>query len=169
MTQINAIAAVSVDKGYMASSASFNPQYYAGGLDMAHADAAYPLVRAITPEVTLEDWLDHVERRCRSGGLIGLFGENGLLMGLFSYRLGERLRHGRVLALDEFVTFELSHAAPGRAALMAAAEALARSLDCSALEVRIGSRGVAEAGSPKVGRWASLGAWPDSIILVKPL
>jgi len=136
---------------------------------MAHADAAYPLVRAIAPEVTLDGWLDYVERRCRSGGLMGLFGENDLLMGLFSYRLGERLRHGRVLALDEFVTFELSHAAPGRAALMAAAEQLARSLGCTALEVRIGARGLADAGSPKVGGWASLGAAPDSMVFVKPL
>jgi hypothetical protein len=59
------------------------------------ADAAYPLVRAIAPEVSLDGWLDYVERRCREGGLMGLFGEDGVLVGLFSHRFGERLPRAR--------------------------------------------------------------------------
>lgn len=153
----------------MATQASYKPQFYVDALKLEKADEAFPLVRAIAPEVSLEDWLDYVDRRCREGGLIGLFSENGALIGLFSYRFGERLRHGRVLALDDFFTFELSQTAPGRAALMTAAESLARSLGCTGLEVRIGSRGFAEADSPKAIGWESLDLALDSVIFVKPL
>ena len=151
----------------MATHASYKPQFYVDALDPALADAAYPLVRSIAPEVRLEDWLDYVERRCREGGLRGLVDDNGVLVGLFSYRFGERLRHGRVLALDDFVTFELSPAAPGRAALLAVAENLARSLGCTGLEVRVGSRGFADAASPKTSGWLALGLSLDSVIFVK--
>lgn len=153
----------------MATNASFYPQFYADVLNPEQAEAAYPLVRVIAPELTLEQWLDYVERRCREGGLMGLMGEDGTLIGLFSYRLGERLRLGRVLALDDFVTFELSKAAPGRAALIAAAEELARSLSCGGLEVRIGFRGFANGDSAKAAGWLSLGLELDSAIFVKSL
>ena len=153
----------------MATQASYKPQFYVDALDPVLADAAYPLVRSIAPEVNLEEWLDYVERRCREGGLKGLFDENGALVGLFSYRFGERLRHGRVLALDDFVTFELSRAAPGRAALMSAAEELARSLGCTGVEIRLAARGFAEPDSPKASGWLALGLALDSVIFVKPL
>ncbi len=153
----------------MATHPSFNPQFYADPLVPAFADAAYPLVRAIAPEVSLEEWLDYVVRRCRDGGLMGLFHSDGSLVGLFSYRFGERLRHGRVLALDDFVTFELSQAAPGRAVLMTAATNLARSLGCTGLEVRVGSRGIADPATAKAAGWLALGVDLDSVIFVKPL
>jgi hypothetical protein len=153
----------------MATTAPFYPQFYADALCPGQAAVAYPLVRVIAPEVSLEAWLDYVDRRCREGGLMGLFDENDALIGLFSWRFGERLRHGRVLALDDFVTFELSQAAPGRAALMGAAEDLARSLGCTGLEVRVGSRGFADPNSNKASGWVSLGVALDSVIFVKPL
>lgn len=153
----------------MATQASYKPQFYVDALDPVMADAAYPLVRSIAPEVTLEDWLDYVGRRCREGGLKALFADNGGLIGLFSYRFGERLRHGRVLALDDFVTFELSQAAPARKALVAAAEDLARSLGCTGLEVRVGQRGFADPDSPRARGWLSLGLALDSVIFVKSL
>lgn len=153
----------------MATTASLYPQFYADGLGPGQAAAAYPLVRVIAPEVSLEAWLDYVDRRSREGGLIGLFDENDAHIGLFSWRFGERLRHGRVLALDDFVTFELSRAAPGRATLMAAAEDLARSLGCTGLEVRVGSRGLANPSSDKANGWVTLGVALDSVVFVKPL
>ena len=136
--------------GNMATArASLNPQFSVGELCAVEAGVAYPLVRAIAPEVSLTEWLDYAERRCREGGLLGLFGADGCLIGLTSYRLGERLRHGRVLSLDDFVTFELSQAAPGRQFLLDAAEGLARSLGCTGLEVRVGARGIADGNSAK--------------------
>ena len=153
----------------MATQPSHKPQFYVDALDPVLARAAYPLVRCIAPEVSLEDWLDYAERRCREGGLRGLYSVDGGLIGLFSYRFGERLRHGRVLAIDDFVTFELSQAAPGRAALMEAAVELARSLGCTGFEVRVGARGFADAGSSKASGWLGLGLALDSVIFVKSL
>jgi hypothetical protein len=148
---------------------ALNQQFSVGELCPVEAGVAYPLVRAIAPEVTLEGWLDYVERRCREGGLMGLFGVDGSLIGLLSYRLGERLRHDRVLALDEFVTFELSQAAPGRSFLLEAAEDLARSLGCTGLEVRVGARGMVDGNSSKAAGWIGLGMALDSAVLVKRL
>ena len=148
---------------------ALNPQFCVSPLDPVQAGVAYPLIRAIAPEVTPGDWLDYVERRCREGGLMGLFEPSGALIGLFSYRLGERLRLGRVLALDDFATFELSQAAPGRSALLDAAESLARSLGCTGLEVRVGARGLADENRSKAGGWLNLGLTLDSAVFVKPL
>jgi hypothetical protein len=151
----------------MATSASYKPQFYVVGLGLAEASAAYPLIRAIAPEVSLEDWLDYVRRRGREDGFIGLYGESGAVVGLASYRICDRLRYGRVLALDDFVTFELSQAAPGRAALMAAVEERARVLGCTGMEVRTGARGYADARSPKASGWLGLGLSMDSVIFGK--
>jgi len=153
----------------MATSTSFKPVFYVEALTPAQSDGAFPLVRAIAPEVTLDEWRDYVQRRYRAGGLLGLKDENDGIIGVLSYRLGERMRHGLVLALDDFVTFELSQAAPGRAALLEAAEKLGRDLGCTGLELRLGSRGLADDHSPKAQVWTALGLSLDAVIFVKPL
>lgn len=151
------------------SISSLNKQFSIDELKTSEADAAFPLIRAIAPEVTLDDWRDYARRRSMQGGMLGLFGADGEVTGLLSYRLGERLRHGTVLALDDFVTFELSQTAPGRRALFAAAEDLARQLGCTGVELRIGARGIADAGSSKVGGWIALGLDLDSVVLAATL
>ena len=153
----------------MASNLSFKPVFYVDSLTPAQADGAYPLVRSIAPEMTLAEWRDYVQRRYRAGGLLGLKDEKNAIIGVLSYRLGERMRHGMVLALDDFVTFELSQAAPGRAALLEAAEKLGRDLGCTGLELRIGARGLADSSAPKAQGWVSLGLELDSLMLVKRL
>lgn len=153
----------------MATTLSFKPVFYVGALTPAQAAGAYPLVRAIAPEVTLEGWRDYVQRRYRAGGLLGLRDENDCIVGVLSYRLGERMRHGLVLALDDFVTFELSQAAPGRAALLEAAEKLGRDLGCTGLELRVSARGLADEHSAKAQGWTALGLSLDATIFVKPL
>lgn len=154
---------------YMATAPHLNQQYCVDELTPRQADAAFPLIRAIQPEVSLDDWRDYVRRRSMQGGLLGLFGVDGEISGLLSYRLGERLRHGTVLALDDFVTFELSRNAPGRQALLAAAEDLAWKLGCTGVELRVGRRGFADADSPKAQGWTSLGLELDSVVFVKAL
>lgn len=151
----------------MATEAPHKSQFYVVALGVAEADAAYPLVRAIAPEVSSHEWRDYVRRRCRDGGFKGLFDDNELLVGLFSYRFGERLRQGRVLALDDFVTFELSQTAPGRRLLMSVAEVFARRNGCTGIEVRIGSRGFVEAGSTKASGWLALGLALESVVFTK--
>ena len=67
------------------------------------------------------------------------------------------------------MTFELSQAAPGRAALLEAAEKLGRDLGCTGLELRIGAKGLADPKAPKAQGWAALGLELDSIVLVKSI
>lgn len=153
----------------MGTTALHKPQFYVVELGMSEADAAYPLIRSIAPEVGPDDWKDYIRRRCREGGFKGLFDSNEILIGLFSYRLGERLRQGRVLALDDFVTFELSQAAPGRKLLMAIAETLAKHRGCTGIEVRIGARGIADAHSAKASGWLNLGMGLESVVFVKSI
>ena len=153
----------------MATHASHKPQFYVDAITPVQADWAYPLIRSVAPEVSPEDWQDYVQRRYRSGGLLGLWDRQGGIVGVLSYRLGERMRHGLVLALDDFVTFELSRAAPGRAILLEAAEKLARDLGCTGLELRLSARGFADDCAPRAQGWTSLGLSLDSVIFVKPL
>lgn len=153
----------------MASQVSHKPQFYVDALTPAQADRAYPLIRAFAADVSRDDWQDYVQRRYRSGGMLGLWDEQGGIAGVLSYRLGERMRYGLVLALDDFVTFELSRAAPGRRALLDAAEKLARDLGCKGLELRLASRGFADEHSARAHGWTSLGLSLDSVIFVKSL
>lgn len=153
----------------MATHASHKPQFYVNALSPAQADLAYPLIRAVAPEISADGWHDYVQRRYRSGGLLGLSDSRGEIVGVLSYRLGERMRHGLVMALDDFFTFELSQAAPGRRTLLEGAEALARDLGCTGLELRLASRGFADEHSSKAHGWTSLGLSLDSVVLVKPL
>lgn len=153
----------------MATRASHKPQFYVVELGIEEADDAYPLIRSIAPEVSPDAWRRYVRRRCRDGGFIGLFDSNELLIGLFSYRFGERLRQGRVLALDDFVTFELSRAAPGRSLLMEVAERYARNRGCTGIEVRTGARGIADPGATKAGGWLAIGMNLESVVFVKSL
>lgn len=153
----------------MATHASDKPQFYVDALTPSRADDAFPLIRTVAPEVTAERWKHYVQRRYQSGGLLGLWDEAGSIVGVLSYRLGDRMRHGLVLALDDFVTFELSRAAPGRRVLLDAAEKLARDLGCTGLELRLASRGFADEHSGKAHGWTSLGLALDSVIFVKPL
>jgi hypothetical protein len=132
-------------------------------------DSVYPLVRTMAPEVSLEQWLDYARMAQRRGGLLGLFGPDGALFGFLAWRKETTLRRGTVLHVDKFVTFELSRAGDGRRALCEAAEALARREKCSAIDLRLGSRGYAGDAADKADGWTSLGHSLGGVIFTKSL
>ena len=131
--------------------------------------AAYPLVRTATPEVSVEQWLDYARKVRMRGGLLGLMGPQSTLFGLLTYRGEESLRHGRIFVVDNFLTFELNRAAPGRQALSDAAEALARKQGCNAIELRLDSRGFAIDRSAKARSWLDLGHTFQGVVFTKIL
>lgn len=145
------------------------PQFTAVDIGENQLDAAYPLVRTIAPDVSLEQWIAYARETRRNGGLLGVTAHGGALFGLLTYRKEKRLRRGCVLHIDSIVTFELNRAAPGRRALCEAAEALALKMGCSALEYRLGSRGYADGVSAKAQGWVSLGHSLESVVFTKPL
>ena len=138
-------------------------------IDEKLMDAAYPLIRTVAPGVSAERWSIYARQIRTRGGLLGLTGAENALFGLLTYRNEENLRHGRILHVDNFVTFELNRAAPGRKVLCEAAEALARKRGCAAIEFRLDSRGYAEGGTVKSQGWLNLGHSLDAVVLTKSL
>ena len=132
-------------------------------------DAAYPLVRTAAPGVSAEQWSAYARKVRMRGGLLGLIGAGNALFGLLTYRNEENLRHGRIFHIDDFVTFELNRAAPGRRALCEAAEALARKQGCAAIEIRLDRRGFAEGGTAKAEGWLTLGHRLEAVVFTKSL
>ena len=132
-------------------------------------DAAYPLVRTAAPGVSAEQWSAYARKARLRGGLLGLIGAGNALFGLLTYRNEENLRHGRIFHIDNFVTFELNRAAPGRRALCEAAEALARKQGCAAIEIRLDRRGCADGGTAKAEGWLTLGHSLEAVVFTKSL
>lgn len=131
--------------------------------------AAYPLVRTVAPGVSVEQWSLYARKARMRGGLLGLIGAENTLFGLLTYRNEDNLRHGRIFHIDNFVTFELNRAAPGRRALCEAAEALARQQGCTAIELRLDSRGYADGGTAKAQGWLNLGHSLEAVVFTKSL
>lgn len=127
---------------------------------------AYALVRTLAPGVSLDRWLSFARTHREHGGFLALRGEQGVLFGLLSYREEDSLRLQRVLRIENFISFELSAAAPGRKALFEAAEAIARDRGCAAVRVTIGG---AEAVTAKLRGWAALGLDAEQVVLTKRL
>ena len=131
--------------------------------------AAYSLIRTASPDVSAAQWLSYAGKVRMRGGLLGLMGPQSTLFGLLAYRTQDNLRHGRIFVVDNFLTFELNCAAPGRQALCHAAEALARKQGCAAIEFRLDSRGFAIDRSVKARSWLDLGHTLQAVVFTKIL
>ena len=126
---------------------------------------AYALIRTLMPEVTQGVWLRYAKRLAQEGGALGAFCETGALFGVLTWRRQDCLRHGNALLIENFITFELSQAAPVRKALRDAVERLAAEQVCSAIKLVIGAR---RGGEPNVtSSWASLGYVLDEMVLTR--
>lgn len=145
------------------------PQFTVVELDAGDTNLVYPLVRTVAPEISPEQWSAYARALGDRGGLLGLIGGDGEPIGFLSYRKEATLRLGPVLHIDNFVTFELNRAAPGRQALSEAAEALALRLGCAAMELRLASRGYTDDSSAKARGWVSLGHSLDAVVFTKQL
>lgn len=132
-------------------------------------DAAYHLVRTVVPGVSAEQWLLHARKVRMRGGLLALIGAENTLFGLLTYRNEDSLRHGRIFHVDDFMTFELNRAAPGRMALCGAAEALARKQGCTAIEFRLDSGGYLNGSTAKSQGWLDLGHSLDAVVFSKAI
>jgi hypothetical protein len=153
----------------MATLAPEKPQFYVVELGLDRVDDAYALARTVTPGLRREDWAGFVERRLAEGGMLALLAADGVLFGYLCWRIEQRLRHGRVLAVDEFMTFELSRSAPGRTALCDAAEEVALERGCDAVEIRLPAPTASGPLHERFQGWARLGHQVESVVLLKPL
>ena len=104
--------------------------------------AVYPLVQTTAPEVDLATWQSFARRLVgedmpSSSGAVGLRNAAGYVCGLFAFRADRDLRHGPVLAIDLFIALDIVSEAEATQALLHAAEAKARELNCRATHIRL--------------------------------
>ena len=132
-----------------------------------HADRmadAFPLVRMAAPEVSPDQWRRYADWLGRAeGGVLAAYAGNATLHGVAAYCRDDSLRYGRALRVDLIVSFELSGAAPARAALLEALALVALAKGCETLTVCMPRRGYADGGSDKAGSWAEQGFALDSV------
>ena len=152
----------------MIREASAMPQFILVDLSEDRLDSVYPLVRAAMPEVSRRQWLDYGREVLARGGMVGLGAPDGSLFGFLTWRTETSLRRGRILRVDDFVTFELSRAGAGRKALCEAADEIARARGCEAVELRLGSRSFGSVFARADG-WSELGHVLDGVHLVRPI
>jgi len=95
------------------------------------AEQVYALIRTLAPEVPPDLWTAFVASCREPGELLGLRAPDGGIFGMTSYRIEECTRLGRVMLVDNFLTVELSRAAPGRTLLTSRLEEIAAAQHCT--------------------------------------
>jgi hypothetical protein len=129
---------------------------------------AYPLVRMIAPAVTPEQWLEYsAALLARGGGVLGVFAGDATLHGIATYTPEDCLRYGRVLRIENLVTFELNRGAPARQALCEGLELLGSALGCAAVVISVWGHDYAHDARRKCLGWSRIGLAPDGLLLAK--
>jgi hypothetical protein len=113
-------------------------------LGLRQIDQAYPLVRAIAPDLPVERWRDFAAALIGPSGAPGtpagimtVQNERGYIHGLFTYAAAEDLRCGKILAVDNFVVLDLFNLPAAVSSLLQAMEELAHTLDCTAIHTAL--------------------------------
>jgi hypothetical protein len=104
--------------------------------------AVYPLVHSTVAEIDLATWQNYARRLVgepapAAGGALGLRNAAGYICGLFAYRADRDLRYGSVLCIDLFIALDLVGEDEATKALLDAADAKARELNCAATHIRV--------------------------------
>lgn len=114
-------------------------------LGQRQIDQAYPLVRAIAPDLAVERWrafaASHIGTEDSpigsATGIMTVQNGRGYIHGLFSYAIEEHLRHGRILAVENFVVLDLFDPSGAAEILVHSMETQARALGCSAIHTTL--------------------------------
>jgi len=113
-------------------------------LGLRQIDQAYPLVRAIAPDLPVERWrafamalIGPSARPAAPAGIMTVQNERAYIHGLFSYAAREDLRFGQILSVDNFVVLDLFNLPDAASSLIQSMEALARALDCTAIHTAL--------------------------------
>jgi len=122
--------------------------FIAKPLQKRQIDQAFPVVRAILPELAVERWrafaaalLDRAQgapaASVSPAGIMTVQNERGYIHGLFSYSAHEHLHHGRILTVENFVVLDLFNLSGAAAELLRAMDTVARGLGCSAIHTNL--------------------------------
>lgn len=140
------------------------PQFSLAPLKPDQLDQAFALVRMALPSLSLAEWRNYATAMAGSGGgVLTLVAPSGSIHALAAYRATPSLHHGRALAVELFVAFELSRKAPARAALCEGLHSLAQGLGCRAVLFSADSQGLLNGGAlPPAAR--AMPAVPDALL-----
>ncbi len=105
---------------------------------------AFPVVRHVAPETTIDAWLNYARgfvrskaRRDAPQDIIAACSDNDYLRGLYAYRVVPELGHTRALVAECFVVSSLFFAETVAAALLAGIEQAARAYRCDAVRIEL--------------------------------
>lgn len=133
---------------------------------------AFALVQAVRPDLTLEAWRAFATPRAGAcngtGGILILENEQDCIVGLFSYRVDEDLRHGATLVVDTFIALDIVDPEKVIRALAAAMERQAEHVGCRAIHVSIPEHRP-NCGGRMVRLLLEQGHHVESLSLCKPL
>ena len=101
-----------------------------------------PLIRITWPDVDLEHWRRFVrsytaQRRESRSGALALRDAADYFSAMFAYRVEPDIQRGLVLAVHLFTAVDLTNSPNFARMLVSAAEAKARELGCSGIEIRL--------------------------------
>lgn len=119
--------------------------FIAKPLEKRQIDQAFPVVRAILPDLGVERWRAFAAAMISVGdtmggprtGIMTVQNGRGYIHGLFSYAVEENLHHGRILAVDNFIVHDLFDLPGTATVLLRAMDGIARGLGCSAIHTSL--------------------------------
>ncbi len=151
--------------------------FIAKPLGQRQIDQAYPLVRAVAPDLGVEQWrafaavfLARKEAPAAPSGIMTVQNARGYIHGLYSFTVEQSLRHGRILAVTNVVVLDLFDMTGPAETLLRSMEGLARGHGCSAIHTTL-LEGAAEPGSQPslLGCFRNEGYRAEALRLCKPL
>ena len=113
-------------------------------VSLSEGDAAQtlPLAKVTWPDLDLEHWRTYIRSYAargprRSSGILALRDIGDYFCAMFAYRVDPDVRRGLVLAVQLFTAVHLANSPTFSGHLLRAAEAKARELGCSSIEIRL--------------------------------
>ncbi len=97
---------------------------------------AWPVVRVCGPQTNPDWWLNDARQLIeRGGGVLAARALDHIVHGIATYEPLDDKYRGRILAVQDLLSFELSHAAPVRRALCDALDDLSLALGCNGIAI----------------------------------
>ena len=150
--------------------------FIAKPLGQRQIDQAYPLVRAVAPDLPVERWrafaaalIGTLDTPAPPTGIMTVQNARGYLHGLFSYAIEEHLRHGRILAVENFVVLDLFDTSGPAEALLRSMEVLARGLGCTAIHTTLPEGAAGRPDTPLLACFRNEGHRTETLRMCKPL
>jgi hypothetical protein len=116
--------------------------FRAVALSESQAALTLPLAQVTWPGVDLEHWRKFIRSfagygKRASSGILALRDASDYFCAMFAYRVDPDVRRGLVLTVQLFTAVDLANSPKFAQTLLAAAEAKARELGCSSVEIRL--------------------------------